>query len=60
MTRLFLLAGATGHDPTVDAWFAASHDAWRRLPPRWFDRMCACGADSAGEPPFDARRLILG
>jgi hypothetical protein len=45
MTRLFLLAGATRHDPAVEAWFAADHDEQRRLARPWFDRLCACGAD---------------
>ncbi|MDH7971176.1 DUF1801 domain-containing protein [Sphingomonas sp. AR_OL41] len=45
MTRLFLLEGTTRHDPVVDAWFAADHDAWRAWTRPWFDRMRACGAD---------------
>ncbi len=45
MTRLFLLAGATRHDPAVEAWFAADHGVWRPWARPWFDRIRACGAD---------------
>lgn len=45
MTQLFLLPGATRHDPHVAAWFAADHDGLRDLAKRWFDRIRACGPD---------------
>lgn len=45
MTRLFLLSGATRHEPDVAAWFTAQDDELRQLARAWFDRVRACGPD---------------
>ena len=45
MTRLFLLPGATRHDPRVEQWFEADGHELRRLAKPWFEQMLACGAD---------------
>jgi hypothetical protein len=45
MSRLFLLAGATGTDPAVEAWFGDGQDELRRMARSWFEVMRACGSD---------------
>lgn len=45
MSRLFLLAGASRHNPEVDAWFSGGDHVLRGLARDGFERLLACGGD---------------
>lgn len=45
MPQLFLLPGATRHDPAVDRWLAEHPDELGLLARRWFAALRQCGPD---------------
>jgi hypothetical protein len=45
MSQLMRFPSAVQRDPSVDAWFAAPHEALRWIGQPWFERMRGCGAD---------------